>query len=111
MNLADQQCEVCQKGAPKLSSEEIARYLESLDNWALIAEDGIDQICKVFEFENFVGALDFANKVGALAEQQNHHPAILVEWGKVTVRWWTHKIEGLHQSDMIMAAKTDLISR
>jgi 4a-hydroxytetrahydrobiopterin dehydratase len=61
----------------------------------------------VYSFNNFVEAIAFTNRVGELAEEENHHPALLTEWGKVTVTWWTHKIRGLHRSDFIMAAKTD----
>ena len=66
-----------------------------------------DSLTRQFKFKNFVQALAFANRVGDLAEQQDHHPAILVEWGRVTVSWWTHVIGGLHQNDFISAAKTD----
>lgn len=62
---------------------------------------------RVYKFRDFAQALSFTNKVGALAEAQGHHPALLTEWGKVTVMWWTHKIGGLHKNDFIMAAKTD----
>jgi len=68
---------------------------------------GKEQLCKEFKFKNFVEALAFTNKVGELAEAENHHPAILVEYGKVTVSWWTHVIGGLHKNDFIMAARTD----
>jgi 4a-hydroxytetrahydrobiopterin dehydratase len=65
----------------------------------------------VFTFNDFAGALAFTNRVGALAEAEGHHPAILTEWGKVTVTWWTHAISGLHRNDFIAAAKTDALSR
>ena len=68
---------------------------------------GILQLERVFTFSDFAQALAFTNKVGALAEEAGHHPAILTEWGKVTVTWWTHKIGGLHRNDFIMAARTD----
>jgi 4a-hydroxytetrahydrobiopterin dehydratase len=73
----------------------------------LIERDGIPRLERVFKFKNFAQALAFTNQVGALAEAEDHHPAILTEWGKVTVSWWTHKIKGLHQNDFIMAARTD----
>ena len=63
----------------------------------------------MFRFSNFAEALTFTDKVGELAETEGHHPAILTEWGRVTVTWWTHKIRGLHRNDFIMAAKTDQI--
>jgi 4a-hydroxytetrahydrobiopterin dehydratase len=61
----------------------------------------------VFRFKNFRQALEFTNKIGDIAEQEGHHPVIVTEWGRVKVSWWTHKIQGLHQNDFIMAAKTD----
>jgi 4a-hydroxytetrahydrobiopterin dehydratase len=69
----------------------------------------VQQLAKEYKFANFAEALTFSNHVGALAEEVGHHPAILTEWGKVNVRWWSHEIGGLHKSDFIMAAKTDLI--
>ena len=72
--------------------------------------DGEPRIQRVFQFENFEQALSFTNRVGALAEEQGHHPALLTEWGRVTVGWWTHKIRDLHINDLIMAGKTDLLA-
>jgi len=62
---------------------------------------------KVFKLKNFVQALEFTNKIGAAAEEENHHPLIITEWGKVTVQWWTYVVKGLHKNDFIMTAKTD----
>jgi 4a-hydroxytetrahydrobiopterin dehydratase len=70
-------------------------------------KDGIKRLERTFKFKNFVQALEFTNQVGGLAEEEGHHPALLTEWGRVTVTWWTHKIKGLHRNDFIMAAKTD----
>jgi 4a-hydroxytetrahydrobiopterin dehydratase len=72
-----------------------------------VEREGIKRLERTFKFKNFVQALAFTNKVGELAEAEGHHPAILTEWGKVTVTWWTHKIRGLHRNDFVMAAKTD----
>jgi 4a-hydroxytetrahydrobiopterin dehydratase len=71
--------------------------------------DGINRLQRVFKMKNFVAALDFANKIGEIAEDEDHHPMLIVEWGKVTVHWWTHVVKGLHKNDFIMAAKTDEI--
>ncbi len=71
--------------------------------------EGIERLERVFKFRNFAEALAFSNKVGEIAEEEDHHPAILTEWGRVTVTWWTHKIKGLHRNDFIMAAKTDRV--
>ena len=64
----------------------------------------------MFQFDDFAQALDFTNRVGAIAEDQGHHPALLTEWGRVTVAWWTHKIRGLHRNDFVMAARTDEVA-
>jgi 4a-hydroxytetrahydrobiopterin dehydratase len=75
-----------------------------------VERDGIQRLEQAFNFPDFADALVFTNAVGALAEQESHHPALLTEWGSVTVTWWTHKIRGLHQNDFIMAAKTDQLA-
>ncbi|MBE0577554.1 MAG: 4a-hydroxytetrahydrobiopterin dehydratase [Desulfuromonadales bacterium] len=108
--LADKTCEACREGAPLATPEEIADYMSQLPGWQVTVIAGINQLKKTYKFKNFEQALEFTNKVGAIAEQEKHHPAILTEWGKVTVSWWTHKIAGLHVNDFIMAAKTDEIS-
>lgn len=108
--LAEGRCEACDAGAAKLGDAELDQLKPQVPDWELITVDGERQLRRVFKFKNFVHALAFANRVGELAEQHNHHPALLVEWGKVTVRWWTHKIGGLHRNDFVMAAKTDQVS-
>ena len=90
-----------------MTEAEIAELHPQIPTWEIVERDGIKRLEKVYKFDNFVDALAFTNKVGELAEEEGHHPAILTEWGKVTVTWWTHKIRGLHQNDFIMAAKTD----
>jgi len=76
-------------------------------DWEIVERDGVQQLERVFKFKNFVQALAFTNRVGDLAEAEDHHPALLTEWGKVTVTWWTHAANGLHKNDFIAAAKTD----
>ena len=90
-----------------MTEAEIAELHPQIPTWEIVERDGIKRLEKVYKFDNFVDALAFTNKVGELAEEEGHHPAILTEWGKVTVTWWTHKIRGLHRNDFIMAAKTD----
>jgi 4a-hydroxytetrahydrobiopterin dehydratase len=107
LRLPAMKCEACHKGAPKVTDEEIARLHPQVPDWQITERDQIKRLERVFTFDTFVEALDFTNRVGAIAEEEGHHPALLTEWGKVTVSWWTHKIEGLHQNDFIMAAKTD----
>ncbi|MFA5923792.1 MAG: 4a-hydroxytetrahydrobiopterin dehydratase [Methylococcaceae bacterium] len=108
-NLTGKTCEVCRIGAPLASQAEIDEFMPQLQGWELIETDGIKRLQKTFKFNNFANALAFTNKIGALCEQEGHHPAILTEWGKVTVTWWSHKIKGLHVNDFIMAAKTDAL--
>jgi 4a-hydroxytetrahydrobiopterin dehydratase len=107
MELTGERCVACQKGAPQATAEETARWLPQLDGWEVIEVDGVKRLQMVFKTQGFMGALDLANKVGALAEAEGHHPSLLVEWGKLTVTWWTHKIKGLHRNDFIMAAKSN----
>jgi 4a-hydroxytetrahydrobiopterin dehydratase len=76
-------------------------------DWAIVEREGIPRLERVFSFRSFAEALRFTNRVGALAEAEGHHPAILTEWGRVTVTLWTHKIGGLHRNDFILAAKID----
>jgi 4a-hydroxytetrahydrobiopterin dehydratase len=106
-NLRAIKCEACRVGAPLATQEEIDEFMSQLPNWQISERDGVNQLQRTFEFNNFVEALAFTNKVGEIAEAQDHHPAILTEWGEVTVTWWSHKIKGLHVNDFIMAAKTD----
>ena len=103
--LSDQSCEPCRGGIPPLGSAAIAELLAQLGtNWQVIAEHHLQ---KEFTFPDFKSALTFTNQVGDLAEEQGHHPDLHLAWGKVEITIWTHKIDGLHQSDFILAAKID----
>jgi 4a-hydroxytetrahydrobiopterin dehydratase len=106
-DLARMSCEACRKGAPTVTEEERAQLLPQLPEWTIVPRDGVDRLERRFSFPDFVSALGFTNRVGEIAEAEGHHPALLTEWGKVTVTWWTHKIGGLHRNDFIMAARTD----
>ena len=106
-DLHQQTCEACRAGAPQVPAAEQDEPLGQVSDWSIHTRDAVNQLERLFRFENFEQALAFTNKVGALAESEGHHPALLTEWGKVTVTWWTHKIKGLHRNDFIMAAKTD----
>ena len=108
-DLKDMKCEACQRGSPLVTAEESRTLHTQIPAWALVERDGIQRLERDFAFSDFVDALAFTNAVGSLAEEGGHHPALLTEWGRVTVTWWTHKIRGLHQNDFIMAAKTDLL--
>ena len=105
--LVAEKCEACQAGAPVVSDEEMNELLPQIPDWQVVEEAGINRLVRTYKFKNFREALAFTNKVGDLAEEQGHHPALLTEWGKVNVSWWTHKIKGLHKNDFIMAARTD----
>ncbi len=90
----------------KLSEAEQSSMMSKLDGWDIVELD-VPQLKKVYEFKNFCEALAFTNRVGELAEAANHHPALLTEWGRVTVRWWSHDAGGLCENDFTMASKTD----
>ncbi len=106
-NLNQQSCEACRADAPKISDEELRELMPQIPDWQVVVVDGIMQLSREYGFDNFVQAMAFSNRVGEIAEAEGHHPAILTEWGKVTVTWWSHKIKGLHKNDLIMAARTD----
>lgn len=105
--LREQQCEACRADAPKVTEQQALELRQQVPDWEQVEVEGVAQLRRVFKFSDFAAALAFANQVGQLAEEHGHHPAILVEYGRVTVRWWTHKIRGLHRNDFIMAARTD----
>lgn len=106
-DLTAERCEACRTDAPKVSDEELASLIRMIPDWNIEVREGVMQLERAYSFPNFVQALAFTNRVGAIAEEEGHHPALLTEWGKVTVTWWSHKIRGLHRNDFVMAAKTD----
>ena len=109
-NYYDMKCEACRVGAPPASEEEVKDFLADNPDWVRLVVDGEPRIQRVFQFGDFQQALVFTNRVGALAEEQGHHPSLLTEWGRVTVGWWTHKIRDLHVNDLIMASKTERVA-
>jgi len=108
-NLVEMNCVRPRSGEPPLGDEEVAELQLQISEWGIVERDGVKQLERVFKFKNFVEALGFSNQVGELAEAQDHHPALLTEWGRVTVTWWTHAVTGLHRNDFVMAAKTDVL--
>ena len=106
-DLSKQSCEACRADAPKISDEDLKLLMPNIPDWSIVVVDGIMQLRREYGFKNFEQAIAFTNRVGEIAEAEDHHPAILTEWGKVTVTWWSHKIKGLHRNDLIMAARTD----
>ena len=109
--LTQMKCVACSKDVPTVTDAEIAQFQPQVAEWEILELDGIRRLRRIFTFDDFAQALEFTNKVGALAEEEGHHPALLTEWGGATVTWWTHKISGLHRNDFVMAAKTDVLYR
>ena len=110
--LKQQKCEACGPGSPQVTEEELREFQPQVPEWVIIdSSGGVKRLERVFKFKNFVAALDFTNKVGSHRQQEGHHPALLTEWGRVGVAWWTHSIDGSHRNDFIMAAKTDEVYR
>jgi 4a-hydroxytetrahydrobiopterin dehydratase len=103
-DLASKTCVPCRGGVPPLAGEELTKLSREVPQWKIV--DG-HHIVRSFTFPDFVQALAFVNKVGAIAEEQGHHPDIFLTWGKADVTTWTHKINGLTESDFILAAKID----
>lgn len=108
-DLESRHCEACRADAPRVTQDQFDELKPEIPEWDVVEVDGVKRLTRCYKFGNFEQALEFTNKVGAIAEQENHHPAILTEWGRVTVTWWTHKIRGLHVNDFIMCARTDAL--
>ena len=102
--LASKTCVPCKGGVPPMKGGELERMMKQVPEWKAVNEH---HITRTFKFPDFKQALEFVNRVGELAEQQGHHPDILLTWGKAEITMWTHKIDGLTESDLIMAAKID----
>jgi 4a-hydroxytetrahydrobiopterin dehydratase len=102
MSLSEKHCVPCRGGVPALQGEELDRLKQQLPEWQVV--DG-HHLIRTFAFPDFRIALDFVNKAGAIAEAEGHHPDLLLSWGKVEVKTWTHKIDGLTESDFILASK------
>ena len=108
-DLSEQNCEACRADAPLVSEDELLRLMPAIADWQVVVVDDVMQLTREFSFKNCAPAMAVSNRVGDLAEAENHHPAILTEWGKVTITWWSHKIRGLHKNDLILAARTDQV--
>ncbi len=102
--LSEKKCVPCRGGVPALKGEAVRSLLEQLDGWHVEHEQRLQ---RSFDFPDFARALDFVNRLGAIAEEEGHHPDIHLAWGKVGVEIWTHKIDGHTESDFILAAKYD----
>lgn len=104
--LAKKDCVPCQGGTPPLKGEELKKYRDQIQGWTVVDEH---HLAKTYQFEDFARALAHVNKVGEIAEEQGHHPDIYLTWGKVRIEIWTHKIDGLTESDFVFAAKCDTL--
>ncbi|HZE69359.1 MAG TPA: 4a-hydroxytetrahydrobiopterin dehydratase [Pyrinomonadaceae bacterium] len=107
-DLASRECVPCRGGVPPLKGEEITKLLTQVDDWEVVNEHHLK---KEFRFSNFRESQDFVNRVGDLAEEQGHHPDICFGWGRAEITIWTHKIDGLTESDFILAAKIDKVAQ
>ena len=109
MSLKESKCEACTIDAPLVTEDEKADLISELSGWKINIVNGIEQLVKTFKFDTYLQALNFTKAVAMLAEEEDHHPKIVLEWGRVEVHWWSHKIKGLHKNDFICASKTDHI--
>ena len=107
--LSQSTCEACNADAYCLQEEEIQELLPQIPSWTVFEEESIKRLICSFAFLTYEDSVKFTNKVAELAEKEDHHPEILLEWGKVTITWWSHKIQGLHNNDFICASKTDIL--
>jgi 4a-hydroxytetrahydrobiopterin dehydratase len=107
MPLADKECIPCKGGVPALKGAELQALQSEVPGWEVVNEHHLH---KLYKFPDFKKALEFVNRAGAIAEEQGHHPDLLLKWGKVEVTIFTHKIDGLTESDFILAAKIDRVS-
>jgi 4a-hydroxytetrahydrobiopterin dehydratase len=102
--LAERSCVPCRGGVPPLGADEITPLLAQLHGWKVVDNHHLE---KSYKLEDFAQALELVNRIGAIAEEQGHHPDLVLAWGRVEVKIWTHKIDGLTESDFILAAKCD----
>ena len=107
-NLSEKKCEACTIDAPLVNSVDYPDLLKDLEGWS-IKEESINKLAKTYQFSNYADSVSFAIKIADLAEAEDHHPKIVLEWGAVNLEWWSHKIKGLHLNDFICAAKSDKI--
>tara|TARA_Y100000996_G_C22509457_1_gene637800 strand:- start:265 stop:609 length:345 start_codon:yes stop_codon:yes gene_type:complete len=107
--LEKNKCIACNEDAEILTDEEIKNFKQQVPSWIVEEGDNVKKLICSFSFLNYEESVKFTNKIASLAEEEDHHPEIRLEWGKVTVIWWTHKIKGLHKNDFICAKKTDLL--
>ena len=107
-DLTKQKCEACTIDAPLVDKKRYTELLKDLDSWEIIYGD-VNILSKTYLFDSYEESVKFSMDIAKLAENEDHHPAILLEWGSVRVQWWSHKIKGLHMNDFICAAKTEAL--
>ncbi len=105
--LNEQHLETCRKDTRSMNAEQAGALLLEIPDWEIRKRNGTMRLQRNYRFKNFADALDFSIRIGNLAEQADHHPTMITEWGQVTLTWWTHGIRGLHRNDFIMAARCD----
>ena len=110
MPLSELSCQACGKNASALAQNELEALLPELPGWDVVFGHGSRWLEKQFQIKPYTSALDFVQRVGELAEENMHHPEIILAWGKVTVRWWTHTISDIHLNDCILAARCELLA-
>lgn len=108
--LAQERCVACRRSAPRVTPAEVAELKPQIPDWTIYEVGGVPRLERIFRFRDFKSALAFTARVGELAEAEGHHPVLVTEWGRVSVMWWTHAIDGLHRNDFVMAAKTDQLA-
>jgi 4a-hydroxytetrahydrobiopterin dehydratase len=108
--LAERSCVPCGRGTPPLTPAQVAPLLAQLEGWRIEDAGGHQQLAKAFSFRDFVGAVDFVNRITPVAEAEGHHPDLLVSWGRVGVQLWTHAAGGLTENDFILAARIDQLA-
>jgi 4a-hydroxytetrahydrobiopterin dehydratase len=107
--LHEMKCEECSAESAPIGEADRRHHLRELPDWSVRSVDGVDRLERVFEFSSYPAAVEFTRRVAEIAEEADHHPALLLEWGKVTVSWWTHTVGGLHLNDFILASRTDVL--
>ena len=107
--LTGERCVACRRDSPRVTDAEMEELGPQIPGWNVNDSDGIPRLEKSFKFKNFSDALAFTTRLGLEADEEDHHPRITLEWGRVDVQWWTHAIRGLHRNDFVMAARTDTI--
>lgn len=107
MDLASERCEACHKDSPQVPIEDEPSLMEGIPGWTLIEVDGVKRLNRVIRVKGWRPAMALTNRIADLADETDHHPRLVTEWGRVTVEWWTHAIRGLHRNDFVMAARVD----